>query len=598
MPSSIRPTSSSAKTEHSLPPANALSIIIAKTLAVGLFAALVSTPSYAADSGYRVNPLDRELDLQNKQRQQEEINRQLDKNQRDVQEQQLQLPEQPELPVQSGPTFLINTITVDPGDKTNPNVNVDDILEKYTGRELGNSDLFGLIRDVTNRYADKGFSTTTISLVPKNMKQGEVELKVNWGYVEGWLVNGQPPTGPYQKLLTASAMPNMTGKPLNIHQVDQMVENLNNAAKTARVDIQPSERVGYSFLNLVVQEKGLPSLTVRAENSGMDSPSKGRYRYSASTSISDLLLGNDTLGLNASSRRYQLSESNSDYSAGVSYSVPFGYSKVDLRFNHSQYEKRLTGGNYGNYDTSGDSQSVSAKFSHVLTRGKTDKLSASVELDHKKSANYIESALLSVSSLPYTSLGFGLEHVTQFMGGSLYSDATFTQGLSTWDSHTAAYDKNNQPKHFKKVAFNTAWSRPLKIADKDFSFSSRIGGQYSSDNLLVAQKMGLGDEFTVRGFRGPAIWGDQGIYISNTLTRPMQLLNGTVTPLIGVDAGHARDVKYKDVSGTIAGLALGVSGSWAHGGGSITLGLPMYMHREIRDSTDDAALYMSTYLTF
>lgn len=102
------------------------------------------------------------------------------------------------------------------------------------------------------------FSTTTISLVPKNMKQGEVELKVNWGYVEGWLVNGQPPTGPYQKLLTASAMPALKGKPLNIHQVDQMVENLNNAAKTARVDIQPSERVGYSFLNLVVRKKACP----------------------------------------------------------------------------------------------------------------------------------------------------------------------------------------------------------------------------------------------------------------------------------------------------------------------------------------------------
>lgn len=78
----------------------------------------------------------------------------------------------------------------------------------------------------------------------------------------------------------------------------------------------------------------------------------------------------------------------------------------------------------------------------------------------------------------------------------------------------------------------------------------------------------------------------------------MQLLNGTVTPLIGLDAGHARDVKYKDISGTISGLALGASGNWGLGGASITLGLPLYMHKEIRDSTDDAVLYMSTYLTF
>ena len=590
-----------ARKINSLPPRRplgSLSDAIGKAILIGVFATVFSPLLQAADPVPRISPLDREQDLQNKQRQQDEINRQLDKNQRDSQAPQFQLPQASEPAVDNGPKFLISKITINSGDQSSSSVNVDDVLAKYRNRELGSSDLFSLIRDVSNRYADEGYSTTTVSLVPKNMKQGEVELKINWGYVDGWLINGKPPSGPYQKLLTESAMPALAGKPLNIRQVDQMVENLNNAAKTARVDIQPSERLGYSYLNLVVEDKGLPSVTLKVDNSGTDSPSKGRYRFSASTSISDLLLGNDTVGLNLSSRRYELSDSNSEYNAGVTYSVPFGFSKVDLRLNHSQYERLTPGGKYGTYNTSGDSQTYAAKFSHVLTRGKTDKLTASTEIEHKESANYLEDAYLETNSMPYSNVKFGLEHVTQLAGGSLYSDVTFSQGLSAWSSKQAAYDGNHQPKHFQKLGFNTAWSRPFKWLERDFSFSSRIGGQYSKDNLLVAEKMGLGDEFTIRGFRATPLWGDQGVYISNTLTHPMKLLGGSISPLIGLDSGYARDAISGSEGGAISGLAIGASGNWRYGGASITLGLPLYMQQEFKNSNDNAALYMSTYLTF
>ncbi|WP_457438963.1 ShlB/FhaC/HecB family hemolysin secretion/activation protein [Pseudomonas sp. TE3786] len=508
-------------------------------------------------------------------------------------------------PADSGPKFLIHTITIDTGEFSALAVDVSDILPRYQERELGNIELFALIRDVTNRYAEQGYATTTIGLIPKNIKQGTVALQVNWGCVDGWLINGQPPQGIQEQLITATAMPGVVGKPLNIHQVDQMVENLNNAAKTARVDIQPSPRVGYSYLNLITEGKGLPTVSLRGDNSGLGSPSNGRYRYTVATSLSDLLLGNDTLGLNLSSRRYLVVEDNSEYTAGASYSVPFGYSKVDLRFNHSQYEKLLPGGSYGSYSSSGNSQTYSSKFTQVLTREKTQKLSASVELVHKRNVNHLETTRLRTSSVPYSSLAFGLEHVTQFLGGSLYSDITYSKGLSAWGSAQSAYEGKEAPKtgdrqskNFQKIAFNSAWSRPFNWLEHDFNFSSRLGGQYSKDNLLTAEKIGLGDEFTVRGFRGPPLWGDQGIYLSNTVTLPLNLLGGTVSPLIGLDSGYARDITYQQNSGGITGLAIGASASWRYGGASLTLGVPLAMDEAIKDSTDASVLYLSTYLTF
>jgi hemolysin activation/secretion protein len=584
-----------------------LKVTVIKSTLIGIVAGLVSISLHADDLIPRVTPSDRELDLQNKQRQQEQINRQLDKNRQGSVLAPSDEPQQPEIPVpvDNGPKFPIQTIIVDAGESPDSAVNVDNILAAYKNRELGSADLFALIRDVTNRYAEAGYSTTTISLVPKNMKQGIVELKINWGRVEGWLLNGKAPEGIKEKLLTEFAMPGVAGKPLNIHQVDQMVENLNNAAKTARVDIQPSDRLGYSYLNVITEDKGLPSLTLRGDNSGMGSPSNGRYRYTASTSISDLLLGNDTLGLNLSSRRFQDNDVNSEYNAGITYSLPIGFSKLDLRFNDSQYEKPLNNGKYGYYNSDGNSQTYAAKFSEVVMREKTQKLSLFTELEHKKSANYISKSFVQTSSQPYTSLGFGLEHVTQFLGGSLYSDATFSRGLSAWESSKAAYkgqpndiNGNREQKHFRKVELNTAWSRPFSLLNQNFNFSSRIGAQYSKDNLLVAEKIGLGDEFTVRGFKGPALWGDQGVYISNTVSLPLSVLGGTVSPSLGLDSGYVRDVTYKQNSGGITGLALGASGSWRYGGASITLGVPLAMDHSIKDSTDTTVIYLSTYLTF
>lgn len=561
-----------------------------------LIAALlaVTTTSYAVERP--ATSIDREIDLQKKLRQQEQINQELDNNRRESILQKTEEPAQTNPAADTGPKFPIKHIEIDTGDQSDLAVDISDILIGYENRELGNAELFSLIRDITNRYAEEGYSTTTISLVPKNLKDGTVDLRVDWGKVDGWLINGKPPANLHEKLITSTAMQGVIEKPLNIHEVDQMVENLNTSAKTARVDIQPSPRLGYSFLNLIIEDKPEPSVTLRVDNSGMGSPSDGRYRFSASTSLSDLLLGNDTLGLNLSSRRYKLDDTNSEYSGGISYSVPFGYSKVDLRFNHSQYEK-LSSGNYGDYNTTGNSQVYAAKFSHVLMRKKTEKLSASVELEHKDNFNYIEDSLLAINSVPYTKISFGLEHITQLLGGSLYSDVTLSKGLSILDSEQAAYDKNANKKHFKKLEFNTAWSRPFKLGAQDFNFSSRIGGQYSPDNVLSSEKLGLGDEFTVRGFKGPPLWGDQAIYISNTVTMPMNFLGGTVSPLVGLDTGYARDVAPHKDTGAITGLAIGATGSWRHGGGSITLGVPLSMEEALKDSSEGAVIYMSTYLT-
>lgn len=276
--------------------------------------------------------------------------------------------------------------------------------------------------------------------------------------------------------------------------------------------------------------------------------------------------------------------------------MPIGYSKLDLRYTDSQYS-RLSTSKFGEYESTGNSQLYSAKLSQVVMRDKTEKLTLSAALEHKNNANYIEGSRLGVSSRPYTSAAYGIEHVTRLLGGSLYSDLTYSRGLSYLGGDHAAYGDNRVPRHFQKLEANSAWARSFTLAGRSLSFNSRLGALYSRDNMLNAERLALGDEYTVRGFRNSPLWGDQGLYSTSTLNMPFSVVGGTVSPLLGLDAGWVRDLADSSKSERIAGFALGVTGNWRYGGGSIVLGVPLVASDAVNEVTDPVALYLSTYLS-
>lgn len=50
------------------------------------------------------------------------------------------------------------------------------------------------------------------------------------------------------------------------------------------------------------------------------------------------------------------------------------------------------------------------------------------------------------------------------------------------------------------------------------SYQFRLGAQYGFDSLYGENQFSIGDEYTVRGFKGGAGSGDRGFYISQTVT--------------------------------------------------------------------------------
>lgn len=546
------------------------------------------------------SPAERLENLQRQQELQENIQRELREQQRRA-EQPVPALAEPLASPETGHTFLIEKINIDFG-KNKPAVNVDDILKSFQGKQLGSLGLFNLIREVTNRYVEKGYSTTAVSLLPGSMKSGEISLQVHWGLVQGWLINGQPPSSWRERWLAETLLPGAIGEPLNIHDIDQAVESLSNGVKIARIDVIPSVERGYSLLNIILQPQDAVTLRAGVNNASPESTENGRYQFTISASSGDVLLPNDSLTVGGGSRYFSEKYSNDEYSGNISYTVPFGYSELGLRYSKTTYNREIIGA-FGSYGSNGDSDTYALRFGHTLLRNKTDKLSAFTELEFKNSTNYIEDSLLEVNSQPYRTLALGLQYVTRVAEGSLYSDLKYTRGISSFGGQQASVDEDGNPRNFKKLQSNVSWSKSFSALEIPLDFSLRLSGQYSQDSMISSYKMGIGDEYTVRGYQGTPAWGDTGILLSNTLghtlTLPEMPLLGTgnLNIYAGLDWGRVRDVSYSDGQTiTLSGAALGIRSSWKYLSVGLGVGIPL-SSVQVKDVPSEA-VYLNIDTTY
>ena len=86
-------------------------------------------------------------------------------------------------------------------------------------------------------------------------------------------------------------------------------------------------------------------------------------------------------------------------------------------------------------------------------------------------------------------------------------------------------------------------------------------GQYSPDVLYGSEKISMGDEYTVRGYKGDSISGDKGYYVKNEFAYNLNIPKiGSISPYIGYDFGETWNNEVHDVYryGYMRGFAFGI----------------------------------------
>ncbi len=567
-----------------------------KLFILSVFAFVPISSSLARTSSNEISrpsPSELEIIHQNKKLQQIEADEALKKPKEKVVIEE----EKPKIKVNNEKKNLVKKITVYYGKIKIPQIKKDikKITKPLVNTNMGTTEIFNLLRKISVVFFNKGFSTTYATLMPGNIKKEGLKINIAWGYVQGVLINGKKPESFLYRSMIYYAVPKSDYDLLNMHDIDQAIDNLNTLKQSARINIIASKtKPGFSFLNVILQKKKHPfSVNLSVENSNSDTSEKdqGEYRYSVDSGFSDVLFSLDTLKLSANKRYLKnRSQDNTKYFS-INYTMPIGYNSSSFIWQNSNYTNTKIG-RYGTHIANGSSTSLKIINNYILQRDSQGKIKLYSSLNYKSSADYLAGELIKNTSRPYFFLSLGVNDSTAFFGGTGYIDLSLSKGLNILGGYKDAEDRYGSPANFLKGNLNFYWSKNIKIMNKRIQYEMSINSQIGFNNLHSSNKLSFGGGFSVRGFKNYPFRGDNAIYMDNTLTIPGTVFFGwlILSPYVGLDGGYGYTNK-KQISTATASI-VGVKAYIEDFNIDVSLGYPLSYRFKPKSSATPISRYV------
>lgn len=496
-----------------------------------------------------ISPADRDSIEQ----QQQQLLRQ-NQQQRDALEKAIPLPQvrtpQPEKGPVSGPCFTLQRIVLEGATQMSPRQQKK-LVAPWINQCVDIKEINQITNQVSDWYISRGYITSRAFLTEQDLSRGELHLAILEGKLQAIHLDGAPAAE------LKMAFPGLEGKILNLRDIEQGMEQINRTRKQpVQIEILPAGEQGYSVVNLTATPEFPLSLIFSFDNSGQKSTGVGQ--------INGFLIGNNLLGLadrwtlgGGRSSAFSDSKDAQNLSAGVS--VPWGYSLFDYSYSWNNYLSTLDNNGW-RWRSTGDTETHRFTLSQVLFRNGDIKTGALAGLSMRNSRNYLDDTLLQGSSRKLTSLLFGVTHTQKVAGGIATFNPTFTRGMPWFGAESDDGASGSLPKaQFRKWNLNASFQRPLS---QNLWWLSSVYGQWSPDRLYGSERMTIGGESSVRGFKEQSISGDNGGYWRNDLSWTLLTLPviGQLSLTTALDAGWIhRDRLDAMAAGTLWGAAAGIT---------------------------------------
>ena len=509
-----------------------------------------------------VTPGDLDL-IQNQQQQR----LQQDQQQRDALTQAHQVELQQSVPVPAhGPCFNIRQITLQQATLITPDKQAK-LVAPYINQCLSLARINQLVRVISEWYVQRGYITSRAFLTEQNLSHGILTITVLEGRLEEIRLQGA------RSHQLKMAFPTGAGRILNLRDIEQGMEQINRLRTTpVRIEIIPSAKPGYSIVNLTSTPEFPLTLGLNIDNSGQRTTGTGQ--------LSASLVGNDLLGI---ADRWFVSGGRSsafsdwrdaqNFQAGVS--VPYGYGLLDYSYSWSNYHSRFNANDFDWY-SNGDNISNRLSGSWVLFRNGQIKTGLQLGLNHYVSHNWLNQTLLQSSSRKLTSLQIGFNHTQKVAGGVATLNPMLSRGMPWFDAESDSGKNDDLPKaQFRKWSVSSSYQRP--VTQKMWWLSS-LYAQWSPDRLYGSERLTIGGENSVRGYKEQYLSGDVGGYLRNELNYTLFTLPaiGEVSTTLALDGGWLQsDKQDRYAAGTLWGSSLGLGTRNAHVSTQLSLGIPV-----------------------
>ena len=356
------------------------------------------------------------------------------------------------------------------------------------------------------------------------------------------------------------------------------------------MDIKASDKNEYS--NIYIKRDNKPiSFGINYNDLGQFDTSRHRLRYFLDThNIFGLNESLDFSYQNKLQRQYKERDTK-NFSFGVS--VPFKYWTFSYNYDSSEYLRTINIYNR-KYRATGKTKNQTFGVRKMLHRNENHKIDIGTRITLKDSKNYIDDVRLVSSSRNLSVLTVDATYTGRILSGLLSTNLGVSFGLKRFGANKDDqewYRNEYTPKaQFRRYNINISWYKPI---DK-FYYKANIGGQYSKDILYSQEKIGIGNDTTVRGFKDESTQGDKGFYIRNEIGyRGNQFLE----PYIAYDYGRVFNNKVnEDKVETLQGVAIGIKAYFKGFEGSFTLAKPIDKPRYFKNNK--AVAYISITYRF
>ncbi|WP_336699276.1 ShlB/FhaC/HecB family hemolysin secretion/activation protein [Pantoea dispersa] len=487
----------------------------------------------------------------------------------------------------SGPCFPVHHISLRNASLL-PQSEQQNITATYINRCLNLTEINSLVHAISDWYMQRGYITSRAFLTEQDLSTGELVIPVLEGKLDEIRLDGQHPRS------LAMAFPGLEGKVLNLRDIEQGMEQINRVQTTpVQIEIQPSPKAGYSVVNLTSKPEFPLSASLGFDNSGQKSTGTGQLNAS--------LTGNNLLGLADrwfvnGGRSSAFSEWRDAQSLQAGVSVPYGYGLLDYSYSWSSYHSSFINNGF-TWLSNGDNVAHRLNGSWVLFRNGDIKTGVQLGLNHYSSHNFLNNTLLQSSSRKITSLQIGLNHTQKIFGGVATLNPTFSRGMSWFDAESDDGKNGDLPKaQFRKWSLSGSFQRPLT---NNLWWLSSVYGQWSPDRLYGSERLTLGGESSVRGFKEQYLSGDAGGYLRNELNYNLFTLPviGEVSALVAVDGGWIQsDTQNRESTGTLWGSAVGLSTRGRYFYTQYTVGMPLSYPGHLQP--DHVSIYARVGLVF
>ncbi|MEO0810586.1 MAG: ShlB/FhaC/HecB family hemolysin secretion/activation protein, partial [Pseudomonadota bacterium] len=305
-------------------------------------------------------------------------------------------------------------------------------------------DLVGLnsvLKQVTFLYVSRGFVASRAYLPEQDLGGGTLKIAVIEGQLRDVVLNGKPGA---QREQIASAFPDLEGKPLNLRDVEQGLDQINRLrSRNATVKLAPGKRQGETTVEIAENASKPWHVTVGSDNLG--SEASGAYQRTAGIEIDNTFGINDRFTFNIQESvcehpfRLSQDEPYGQMFSG-SFSVPYGYWLFSMDASKSRYLSTIPG-TLSDIDTSGTSILVNASVDRVIHRDQISRTTLTGGFTFKDNDTFILGSLIDTSSRKLSIASASLNHARQAAGGLLSGVVMYYQGLDV----LGAFDDDRAP---------------------------------------------------------------------------------------------------------------------------------------------------------